>query len=122
MNYQKSKEEFVQDCQSLLDRIEQNIENLSQNIRSKMKEASNEMKEELNELKLHRKKVQDVWAEAKASSEENWNRFKVEMINTFDKAEKRIQKVNPSLSSTGLEDLPTSTYKESLATHTAVKA
>jgi archaellum component FlaC len=122
MKYQKSKEEFVQECNSLLKRIEDNIDNLSQFVKSKKEDASKEITEELNELKLHRKKIQDAISEASADASRSWDSFKKEMINTFKEAENKINKANPALTDTGLEDLPTGTYKESLATHSAVKA
>ena len=68
----ETKEDFVQEYQSLLGDINANIDNLAQYQKTSMESPTTELAEKLNRLKLHRKKLEDMLALYADVNESEW--------------------------------------------------
>ena len=86
MNIIDSQEHFVQEYQTLLIKINQNITDLAQYQKVEMDKPSKGLTEKLNRLKLHRTKLRNFLLTYGEASEEAWIAARKEARNIFQKA------------------------------------
>ena len=85
-----SQEHFVQEFETLVGKIDQNIANRGQYQRVENGNASNSLTEKLNRLKLHRTMLRNFLLTYKNTSEEEWIGAREKTQDVFKNAQEEF--------------------------------